>query len=269
MQSLHSHFDVFGTVWIIALMIGAICGYVGTFVVIRRLAFLAETIGHSAIAGVGLGIVLGVMPAIAVIPFSVTVALILTYLSRHKGQDLVGASAAIYSTSVGLGIILLSLSGAGSLFDVLNILFGDLLWLELNHLILLLALGLPATAFIAHQRRSLILMFMNEDLARTGNINVERLDYLFMASIAIIIGISINLVGIVLVTGLLTIPALISGRLANSLKQQLMLSPIIATLSAAVGVAGAFYFDLPPGASIVMVSGLIYLIVVLIPRKKY
>lgn len=268
MQSLHDHFEVFGIVWVIALLIGAICGYVGTFVVIRRLAFLAETIGHSAIAGVGLGIFLGVMPAVAVIPFSMVIAVVLTYLSRRKGQDIVGVSAAIYSTSVGVGIVLLSISGAGSLFDILNVLFGDLLWLELDHLILLLVLGLPATAYLASQRRSLILMFMNEDLARTGNVNTERLDYFFMVSVAIVIGISINLVGVILVTGLLTIPALISSKLSNSLKQQLILSPIISTLSAATGVAGAMYFDLPPGACIVMVAGIVYLCVVMLPNGK-
>jgi len=267
MQSFLDYYELFGINWLTAILIGSICGYVGTFVVLRRLSFLADTIGHSAIAGVGLGVLLGIMPTMAVIPFSILIAIVLTYLARNKHQDLVGASAAIFSVSVGIGIIILSIAGKGSMHEVMNVLFGDLLLLGLNHLMILLILGIPVTALIAYFRRELILMFMNEELAQTGNINTERLDYLFMVSVAIIIGISINLVGVILVMGLLTIPALVSGRLARSLKAQLSISPLIGALSSVLGVAAAFAFDLPPGACIVLVCGIFYLIIIIYPRS--
>jgi ABC-type Mn2+/Zn2+ transport system permease subunit len=88
-----------------------------------------------------------------------------------------------------------------------------------------------------------------------------------MASIAIIIGLSINLVGIILVTGLLTIPALIAGRVATSLKAQLLLSPVVATFCSVLGVSGAFVFDLPPGACIVMTCGIGYLVTLFAIRR--
>ena len=186
---------LFGVPLLAALIMSVICGFVGCFIVLRRLSFLTDTIAHSSTLGIALGLLWSVSPQITLIPFSITLTLLLAWLSESQKENLVSLTAVAFSLCMGLGALILTRFGVGD-HEIVEILFGDLLWITVNDLIILIALTVPVLSFLFLSLKPLTLIFVSPDLASARGIRVRLYEKLFLVCIGVVIAVCIKLVGV-------------------------------------------------------------------------
>ena len=258
---LAQYWQFFAVPTIAGLSMALLCGFLGCFVLLRKLAFLADTIAHASILGIALGFVLGLAPKSTLIPFSVCLSLGLTWLSgkgRSANEGSVALTAVAFSLCMGAGILILNRYSVGGQ-ELVHILFGDLLWISRGDLLAILLLGVPVVVFLGIHIRKLTLMFLDPDLASVEGIPVRFFEYAFMLCVGLVIALCVKLVGVVLVTTLITVPPLIAGRLVRSFYAQLFCSPLVGLLCTVFGIIASVNTNLPTGPCIATVSGIVFL----------
>jgi len=236
-----------------AVWIGIVCGALGFFVVLRRLAFVGVGISHSAIGGVALGIVLGVSPLATGAVFAAVVALGIAAAARRGGLAEDTVIGVFFSGSMALGVVLFSLR-RGYQQDLFGYLFGNVLAVSTGELAVLGALGLAVLAALALGFRSLLFTAFDEEVARAYGHPVDALNAALLILLAVTVVIGVRLVGVILVEALLVIPAATAALWANHYRLQLTLSVLLAAFAGAVGLAASYRLDLAPGGAIVLVS---------------
>lgn len=264
---LLEYLSIFGWPILAAFIIAGLCGQVGSFLVMRRMSFLVDTLGHAAVLGMALALVLDFFPQLVLLPYTVGLGLLMTWLARRHRQELTAVTAVIFSVSVSLGVILLSQHSGGG-HEAMHVFFGNLLWIGQGDVLFIVLVALPVSTFLLLKKQELVLMIIDESLARTRRIRVDRLDYLFVVCISAVLVSAIKLVGIILIMGLIAIPPLCSARFAKGLKSHLLLSPLAAILSVGIGIPLSFQFDWPTGPCIVLTAGILYALSILFSRKR-
>jgi zinc transport system permease protein len=236
-----------------ALGIGVVCGALGFFVVLRRLAFVGVGISHAAVGGVALGLLLGVPPLLAGGVFAVAVALGIAMLGRHNrlGQDTV--IGVFFSGAMALGLALAS-AGRGGQQDLFAYLFGNVLAIGPAELVGLGILGLVVAAGLAATFRAQLFLAFDEELARAYGHPVGALDALLLVLLALTVVIGVRLVGVLLVEALLVVPAATAALWATHYQARLGLSIGLGAAACAAGVALAWQLDLAVGASVALVA---------------
>ncbi len=235
------------------LLMGLLCPLLGVFVVIRRMAFFGDAIAHSAFTGIALGLMLGVEPSLSAVAFAVLIALGMGYLqsrSRIPSDTIIGV---FFSGSAALGILLIGLL-QGYRTDLFAYLFGDILtigWGDLLATTLLLA-GVGAAVTVT--RRPLLQVALNRDLAAVQGVPVAAMEYTLMVLLAITVAVSIKIVGIILVTALLIIPAAAARNVSRSIRQMFFLAAIFGEVAALLGLLGSYALNTASGPTIVMAS---------------
>jgi len=245
----------------IALIAGPVLGLLGAIITLRGLAFFSDAISHSAMTGVGLGLMLRLandvygpsMQAVLVV-FCCAIALIMAWLLERTSLRADTVIAFSYSGATALGVILISrLKGYQSLEGVL---FGEILFASDWDVWLVIGLGLIVSIFLALNLRGLLLCTIEENLARLAGINVRRLNYSFVVLIALVVALLLQQLGALLIGGLIVIPAAASRIVARSFRQMLCLSAVFALLAGMVGILASAQYDLPTGPSIVLANTL-------------
>lgn len=245
----------------IALIAGPVLGLLGAIITLRGLAFFSDAISHSAMTGVGLGLMLRLandvygpaMQAVLVV-FCCVIALIMAWLLERTSLRADTVIAFSYSGATALGVILISrLKGYQSLEGVL---FGEILFASDWDVWLVIGLGLIVSIFLALNLRGLLLCTIEENLARLAGINVRRLNYSFVVLIALVVALLLQQLGALLIGGLIVIPAAASRMVARSFRQMLCLSAVFALLGGMVGILASAQYDLPTGPSIVLANTL-------------
>ena len=245
----------------IALIAGPVLGLLGAIITLRGLAFFSDAISHSAMTGVGLGLMLRLandvygpsMQAVLVV-FCCAIALIMAWLLERTSLRADTVIAFSYSGATALGVILISrLKGYQSLEGVL---FGEILFASDWDVWLVIGLGLIVSIFLALNLRGLLLCTIEENLARLAGINVRRLNYSFVVLIALVVALLLRQLGALLIGGLIVIPAAASRMVARSFRQMLCLSAVFALLAGMVGILASAQYDLPTGPSIVLANTL-------------
>jgi ABC-type Mn2+/Zn2+ transport system permease subunit len=245
----------------IALIAGPVLGLLGAIITLRGLAFFSDAISHSAMTGVGLGLMLRLandvygpsMQAVLVV-FCCAIALIMAWLLERTSLRADTVIAFSYSGATALGVILISrLKGYQSLEGVL---FGEILFASDWDVWLVIGLGLIVSIFLALNLRGLLLCTIEENLARLAGINVRRLNYSFVVLIALVVALLLQQLGALLIGGLIVIPAAASRMVARSFRQMLCLSAVFALLAGMVGILASAQYDLPTGPSIVLANTL-------------
>jgi zinc transport system permease protein len=250
-----------------AVLIGVVCGALGFFVVLRRLAFIGVGISHSAIGGVALAIVLGWSPLGTAAVFSVAVALAIARLARagRLSQDTV--IGVFFSGSMALGVVLFSLR-RGYQQDLFGYLFGNVLAITPGELAVLGAAGAGVLAALALAFRPLLFLAFDEEVARAYGHPVGALDAGLLVLLAVTVVIGVRLVGVILVEALLVIPAATATLWAGHYRAQLGLAMALGAGSGVAGLAAAYAFDLAAGGTIVLVSaGLFFASLLLRPAR--
>lgn len=258
-----------------SLLASIASGVIGSFVVVKRIAFLAGSISHSLLGGMGLFIWLQrtysiswMDPLIGAFAGAIGSALLLGWVHLHYRQREDAVIAAIWSTGMAIGIIFLSLT-PGTNVELMNFLFGNILWINSHDLILLGLLDLIIlTAIYLYYRRFLALCF-DEEQARLRKIPVNRLYMLLLTLVAITIVLLIQVIGTVLVIALLTIPATLASLFTHRLPLMMIGAVGLSALFSFFGLETSYFFDWPPGSTIALLAALVYFLALPLKRKKF
>jgi zinc transport system permease protein len=235
-----------------ALLLGPMCALLGVFVTARRMAFFSDTVAHGALTGVALGIWFGLAdPTFPMVLFSLGIAAGILYLKKNTELLTDTIMALLLSGSVALGILILSLTN-GSRSEIHGYLFGDILavddkdvWLACG-LFFLIWLGF--VLFLS----PVALITANEDLAHVCGVQVRRANFFFVLALTITVALSIRLLGIILVTSLLVVPAAAARNISRNLRQQLIFSVLFGLAGSVAGTVSAYQLDVPCGPAIVL-----------------
>lgn len=229
----------------------------GCFVVWRRMAYFGDALSHSALLGVALGLALGISLNLSVVLVCVSVAVGLVVLQsqRHFATDtLLGIMA---HSSLSLGLIALSMIAAVRV-DLMQYLFGDILAVSRADLAWIYGGVLLVLALLALLWRPLLAITVQEDLARVEGINVAAVHLGFMLLIAVVIALTMKIVGVLLVTALMIIPAAAARNFARTPKQMAIFAVLLGTVAVGLGLGLSFLIDTPTGPSIVAGAAAIF-----------
>ena len=233
------------------IIIATLASISGTFVVLRRYSMISETLAHSALVGVAVGVVAGYNPLWVAVVVALLSAWLMEYLRAKFAIYSDAVLAILLSGALSLAIIIVSLGGAfnSSLFAYL---FGSILSVSGDDLLMISIFGSIALALLLLFSRELYFIAYDEEVAQVSGIKVKWLNFLLVSVVAIIIALSIRVVGSLLIGALMVIPTVTALQFHKGFHQTMLLSLGVALLSVVIGMSLSFYFSLPSGATIVM-----------------
>jgi zinc transport system permease protein len=235
------------------MFIALSCAVLGVFILLRKDAMIGHGLSHIAFAGVALGFVLKLMPLPVALVFSVIASLGIMKLKESAGLHGDAAVAIISSVGMAMGIILATLAGNFNV-ALLNYLFGEILAIEPAEVALSVGLAAVVIIVVLRNYRTFMYVTFDRDSARVSGIPVRRLDSWITVLAAITIVLGMKVVGILLVSALLVIPAAAGLQLASNFKAAIVLSGAVAVVSVAVGLVSAFVLDLPASGTIILAA---------------
>ncbi|CAM3950594.1 metal ABC transporter permease [Lederbergia lenta] len=262
-------YDFLKNTFLTGILIGLIAPLLGTFIVVRRLSLIADALSHVTLSGIAASLFLskktllfaGMNPLYLGMAFSVLGSIFIERLrSVYKHyQEL--AIPIILSGGIGIGVIFISLAD-GFNTDLLNYLFGSVSAVSKTDLYVILAISAFVILAVIMLYKELFLLSFDEEHAKTSGIPAKGIHFLFMVMIALVIAASMRIVGILLVSALMTLPVAASMRIARGFKQTIYLSILFGETAVIGGLISAYYLDLAPGGTIVMIAIAILLIVI-------
>ncbi|HID28365.1 MAG TPA: metal ABC transporter permease [Methanosarcinales archaeon] len=248
------HYEFMRNALMAAILVSVTCGIVGTYVVIKRIVFISGGISHAAFGGIGLGYLLGINPILTAIPFSILAALGIGTISKKTKVSEDTAIGILWTMGMALGIIFITLS-PGYAPDLFSYLFGSILTVPSFDLIIMLILNVIIifTVILFYKEFSAILF--DEEFSEVVGVPTKSLYFLLLCLVALSIVVLIRVVGVILVIALLTIPAAISRPFTHNIKKLMLLSIFTGIILTVTGLCLSYIFDLPSGATIVLVLG--------------
>jgi zinc transport system permease protein len=250
-----------------ALGVAIVAGPFGCFVVWRRLSYFGETLAHTALLGVALGLVLGIDLIFGMIVAVASAAVLLALTGRTRGLGSDTVLGILASLTLAGGLVAVG-SFTGARLDLLSYLFGDILAVRAIDVWVIwasAALGLGALLWFW---RPLLSATVDEELARIEGLNVAVLDLVLMVMLALVVAIAGRLVGILLVVALLIIPPATARRLATTPERMAALSALIGALAVVAGLWGSFALDIATGPSIVLAAGVLCILAWSLPNLR-
>lgn len=251
-----------------AILIGIVCSIIGVFIILRGMIFLGEALAHSAFAGAALAILLGYNdPIFMIIAFGLITALGVNYVNEKeimKDEIIIGISFTFF---MALAVLFIGLMKSYT-SSVQSILFGRILLITTRNFVLLWITTFLVVGSILSLKKEFYFITFNESLARTSGIPVTPLNYFFMILVALSIDVSITAIGAILVFAMLVIPAAAAFQWTYEMNRMLIISPIFGILSTVGGLYVSFIYNLPSGATIVLLSTGIFAISFIISPKR-
>lgn len=259
-------YDFMKNAFLAVLIITPLFGILGTMIVNNRLAFFSEALGHSALTGIAIGIIFGIMNTnLSMILFATIFALFLNKIRRMKtlSTDTIISVFSSFSTAIGLVI----LSRGGQFSNYSSLLVGDILSIKPSEILFLILIFLVTMVFWFLCFNKLHAASVNEALARSKNINVNLIDNIFVVIIAFIVMASIKWVGILIINALLILPAASSRNISSNMREYHLFSVIISVFSGIFGLILSFYNNSATGPTIVIIASIIFFITLIIRPK--
>ncbi|MFT3986098.1 metal ABC transporter permease [Aestuariivirga sp.] len=249
------------------LGVALVAGPVGCFIVWRRMAYFGETLAHSGLLGVGLGLMLGVSLTLGAVAASVGVALLLIILRRQRQLASDTLLGILSHVALAMGLITVSLV-TGAAGDHMDLLFGDILTVSTEEVWIVWAGALMVLAVLAFLWRDLIAISVHEELAQAEGVNVRRVELGFILLIALMTAISMKIVGLLLITALLVIPAAAARRLVSTPERMAAVSALLAGLSVLMGLLASACWNVISGPAIVLSAGLLFVLTLSRPQTN-
>lgn len=242
-----------------ALLSGLSLAIFAPYVTLRRISYMGEALSHIAFAGIAIAILFGLNLTFSTLVFVILVSLAIGAISRrHKLQE-ANTISIFLSVSMALGIILISIS-KNYTFDLASYLFGNVLLITGTELYSLIILNILNLAFVLVFYKELFYLTYNAEMAKVFRIRTGLVNQIFLILLAANIVINLKSAGIILVTAQLILPAVIAFNFVHYLHRAIIVSAIVAFLSAFIGFYLSFNLNLPTGATIVLFEALIYFI---------
>ncbi|HIT86686.1 MAG TPA: metal ABC transporter permease [Candidatus Coprocola pullicola] len=259
-------YDFMKNAFLAVLLLAPLFALLGTMTVNNNMAFFSDALGHSALTGVGIGILFGLRePLFCMIAFGIFLSLAIT-----KVKDGMSSSDTIISvfssTAMALGIVILSQEGGFAKYS--SYLIGDILTVTEKDLLLIFVVLVLSYFIWALLYNSLLLVSVNPSLAISRNINATFTENVFVVLVAITVMISIRLMGILTINSLLILPAAAARNISNNAKSYHWLTTIIGLVSAVSGLVLSYEMGTSAGASIVLVAALLFFITFFIGKKN-
>lgn len=235
------------------------CGIIGVYVVVKRIVFISGGIAHASFGGIGLGYYLGINPIFGVLPFSIASALSMGLVSKRSKIPEDTAIGILWALGMSMGIIFVSLT-PGYAPDLMTYLFGNILTVPFSDVLLMLSLDTVIILVVYSFYKEFLALCFDEEFTEVLGVPAERLYLVLLCLIALTVVVMIRVVGIILVIALLTIPAALSRQFTANLKKMMMLSILFGAVFCSGGIYLSYIFDVPSGATIVLVMSLVYLV---------
>lgn len=255
---------------ICAILIGPILGGIGTMAVAKKMAFFSEAVGHAAMTGIAIGVILGEpfsAPYISLFTYCIVFGLLINYTknrTKMASDTLIGVFLAM-SIALG-GSLLIYVSGKVNSHALESILFGSILTVNDNDIYILLITSIIIVIILIPFLNKMLLASFNPSLAIVRGVNVKLIEYIFIVIVTVITIASVKIVGSILVEALLLIPAASAKNLSKSIKSFVIYSIIFSLISCLLGIYMPIHFSIsiPSGGAIILVASTIFIISIII-----
>jgi zinc transport system permease protein len=257
--------DFFVRALVGGLGVALVAGPLGCFIVWRRMAYFGDALAHSALLGVALGLAVGIGPTSGVLVIAVAVAVALVMLERLQVVASDTALGILSHSALAVGLVALALMDWVRV-DLLSYLFGDILAVSRTDLILIWGAGAAILAGLAFIWRPLLAATVDLDIARAEGLPADAVRLVFMLLIAATVAIAMKIVGVILITALLIIPAAAARPFSATPERMAFIAALAGAVAVIAGLVFSLTFDAPSGPSIVVASGLLFALAVTASR---
>lgn len=242
-----------------SLLASIACGIIGSYIVVRRLVFISGGITHASLGGLGVGYFFGISPILGAMIFSILSAFGIQWMSSKQSVREDSAIGAFWSLGMAIGIIFIFLK-SGFAPNLSEYLFGNILTITNSDIINLAVLSLLLCVIFAIWGREILYVAFDADFAKTRNLPVKLIEYSMMFFIAVTIVLSIQLVGIVLLMSLFTLPQMIANLFTQRFSRMIYLSIVLGFIGCVSGLLLSYYLSVPSGAFIIFVLTAMYIL---------
>jgi zinc transport system permease protein len=249
------------------LIIGGVAPLIGMFLVLRRYSLIADTLAHISLAGVAIGLLLKVDPLLTALGASTLSSFAIERLRESKKIYGESALSLFLSGGLALAVLLIGLS-KGLNVDLFAYLFGSIVTVRPEDILRIGLIALPVAGIIMLLYKEFVYLSFDEESARVSGIPTEFLNLLLITLAAIVIALSIPVIGILLVSALLVLPIITAIQLKKSFLHTLILAEVFSLAAVLAGIVLSFYANLPSGATIVLLMFVVFLIVFLTQPDK-
>jgi len=254
---------------IASVLVGGLCAVVGCYVVLRGMAFLGDALAHAILPGVAIAFLLGGDLFVGALVMAIVVAIGIGYLSQGGRVREDTAIGIIFSGALALGIVLIS-SARSYQADLTHILFGNVLGVNDRDLILTLGFGAATLAVVLSLYKEFLIFTFDPTFAATLKLPADALRYLLMILLAVTVVVSLQTVGVGLVTAMLITPPAAASLLTRRLSHMMIVAASIGILSSLIGLYVSYYLHVSTGASIVLTCTLLFVLTLVFnPRERW
>lgn len=241
------------------IAVALVAGPLGSFAVWRRMAYFGDTLAHSALLGITFGLLLGVNLNLAVAVGCLLLALILVAMQHNRFLATDTLLGILSHSTLALGLVCVSLF-SGTRIDLLAYLFGDILSVNRLDLITIWLISLAVIGALFWLWRPLLAITVHEELAQVEGIPVNKVRTALMLLMALVIAIAMKVVGVLLITALLIIPAAASRRLTHTPEAMAIVASLLGSIAVCLGLSASYFWDSPAGPSIVLAAALLFIL---------
>lgn len=254
-------YDFMQRAFLAGILISIICPIIGTFVVLRRLSMIGDTLSHASLAGIAAGMLGGFYPMWGAIAFSVAAAVGIEKLRKSFAQYAELSISIVLSASIGLAVLMISLADSFNA-DLMSFLFGSIIAVTAKDIIIMAGISIFIIISVLLLYKELLYIAFDEEGAALAGVPTEFLNIFFTVLTALTIVAAMRVVGILMISSMLVIPVAASMQISKSFKSTMRNSVLFALIAVVVGLTLSYYFNLAPGGAIVVLSVVILLLVI-------
>ena len=239
------------------IALALVSGPLGSFIVWRKMSYFGDTLAHSALLGVSFALLTDMNIQLGIVVGCLVVALLLGQLSQRKELSSDTLLGILAHSSLALGVLLLALTDARQV-NIESYLFGALLTVSINDMLWVVAICALVAGLVYWLWNDLLSITVDEELARVEGLNTARLNTVLVVAIAMVIAVSMKIVGVLLITSLLIIPPAAARNLSSTPETMAAIASSLGVLAVVLGLLLSFLIDAPPGPTIVVIATLVF-----------
>ena len=249
------------------LLITPLFGILSTMVVSNRMAFFSDSLGHGAFTGLAIGSLVGIFsPLVSLVGFSILFALLITYIKNNSSASTDTIIGVFSSTGIAVGLMMMSYGGGFNKYS--SYLIGDILSITPDDLISLMGVFVLVLLVWGWLFNRLLVLSINSSFARSRGINAVMAEGIFASVVAVVVAISIQWVGLLIINSLLVLPAASARNITSSVKEYHLVSVLCAMISGISGLVLAYYYNMAAGATIVVIAALIFFVTLVLKSRR-
>jgi zinc transport system permease protein len=248
------------------LGVALIAGPIGCFIVWRRMAYFGESLAHSGLFGVGLGMLIGFSLTLGAIATAVLLAVLLLLLEQQRQLATDTLLGILSHVSLALGLVTVGLK-TGASTETMEFLFGDVLTVRWRDVYMIWGGAVVAIGVLAWMWRDLIAISVHEELARAEGVQVARVEFTFVILIALVIAVAMKIVGLLLITAMLVIPAAAARRFSRTPERMAVFASLLAAGAVILGLLLSAILGVTSGPAIVLAAGILFVLTLAVPQR--